>query len=71
MRSTAFHWNFREYRFRFTLLSSLSKVCPSELSHFKGSLHVRVDQIVEVIVPGRALCKTELRALNLDKYSCQ
>ena len=26
MRWTAFHWNFREYRFRFTLLSSPSKV---------------------------------------------
>jgi hypothetical protein len=38
MCSTAIRWNSRECRFRFTLLSFPSKVCPSSLSHFKGSV---------------------------------
>src|SRR5258708_4278262 len=39
-RSTAIRWNFREYRFRFTLQPFPCKVCPSWLSHFKGAVHV-------------------------------
>src|SRR5260370_1852515 len=38
-RSTAIRWNFREYRFRFTLQPFPCKVCPSWLSHFKGAVH--------------------------------
>ena len=38
-RSTVTRWNFREYRFRFTLQPFPCKVCPSWLSHFKGAVH--------------------------------
>src|SRR5215471_2065092 len=38
MRSTAMRRNFLEYRFRPTLLSFPSKVCPYRLSHFKGAV---------------------------------
>src|SRR5260370_26364647 len=38
-RSTASRWNFREYRFLFTLQPFPCKVCPSRLSHFKGAVH--------------------------------
>src|SRR5690349_861004 len=41
-RSTAIRWNFREYRFRFTLQPFPCKVCPSWLSHFKGAVHCEV-----------------------------
>src|SRR5882724_4748327 len=40
-RSTAIRWNFREYRFRFTLQPFPCKVCPSRLSHFKGAVQFR------------------------------
>jgi hypothetical protein len=39
MRSTAIRWNFREYRFRFTLQFLSLQSVPSELSQFKGSVH--------------------------------
>jgi len=42
-RSTAIRWNFREYRFRFTLQPFPCKVCPSRLSHFKGAVHVQLN----------------------------
>jgi hypothetical protein len=38
MRSTAIRWNFREYRFRFTLQFLSLQSVPSELSQFKGSV---------------------------------
>src|SRR5260370_27577731 len=44
-RSTAIRWNFREYRFRFTLQPFPCKVCPSRLSHFKGAVHREREQV--------------------------
>src|ERR1700757_2040216 len=44
-RSTVTRWNFREYRFRFTLQPFLCKVCPSWLSHFKGAVHCSTPRV--------------------------
>src|SRR5882724_2152248 len=53
-RSTAIRWNFREYRFRFTLQPFPCKVCPSWLSHFKGAVHYFIASVA-YIVASRAI----------------
>src|SRR5438034_4508930 len=70
-RSTAIRWNFREYRFRFTLQPFPCKVCPSRLSHFKGAVQLfpncrSAEQILEQI-PGTQVHVTPFRWKQLQE----
>src|SRR5260370_5596020 len=59
-RSTAIRWNFREYRFRFTLQPFPCKVCPSRLSHFKGAVQVGLvlrEVCTAIVVGFHLLCR--------------
>ena len=64
MRATAIRWNFREYRFLFTVVP-FPETVPNFVCHFKGSLQLSSDHWGYAVVRASSDCLGDPKSATL------